>query len=165
MSFDLAPVVTLQILTRVEDAPISDCVTVVICSFLISMVLQFLLQRETNWTSALFRAGCIAPRIRSITDRHLLLPMSQSHIALGASYDALTRYREQYEVSTFHCGNMCEVRRLLSTGKLLNCVDWTEQPANSLVFAVLAQVFQLFFSLVTYDGLYADSHLFAMLTI
>ncbi|HSX14128.1 MAG TPA: hypothetical protein VLE96_06900 [Chlamydiales bacterium] len=128
------------------------------------MVLQFLLQRETNWTSALFRAGYIAPRIRSITDRHLLLPMSQSHIALGVSYDALTRYRGQYEVSTFLCGNMCEVRRLLSTGKLLNCVNWTEQPGHLLVFAVLAQVFQLF-SLVTYDGLYADSHLFAMLTI
>ena len=79
-------------------------------------------------------------------------------------YDALTRCREQYEVSTFRWGNMCEVRRLLSTGKLLNCVDWTEQPGHSLVFAVLAQVFQLF-SLVTYDGLYADSHLFTMLTI
>ena len=90
--------------------------------------------------------------------------MSQSHIALGVSYDALTRYREQYEVSTFRCGNMCEVRRLLSTGKLLNCVNWTEQPGHSLIFAVLAQVFQLF-SLVTYDGLYADLHLFVMLTI
>lgn len=155
---------TLQILTRVEDAPISDCVTVVICYFLISMVLQFLLQRETNWTSALFRVGYISSRIRSITDRRLLLPMSQSHTALGVSYDTLTRYREQYEVSTFRCGNMCEVRRLLSTGKLLNCVNWTEQPAHSLIFAVLAQVCQLF-SLVTYDGLYADSHLFAMLTI
>ncbi len=143
---------TLQILTGVEDAPISDCVTVIICSFLISMVLQFLLQRETNWTSALFRAGYISIRIRSITDRHLLLPMSQSHTALGESYDALTRCREQYEVSTFHCGNMCEVRPLLSTGKLLNCVNWTEQPAHSLIFVILAQVFQLF-SLVTYDGL------------
>ena len=155
---------TLQILTRVEDAPISDCGTVVICSFLISMVLQFLLQRETNWTSALFRAGYVSSRIQSITDRRLLLPMSQSHTALGVSYDALTRCREQYEVSTFRWGNICEVRRLLSTGKLLNCVHWTEQPGHSLVFAVLAQVFQLF-SLVTYDGLYADSHLFAMLTI
>jgi hypothetical protein len=38
-------------------------------------------------------------------------------------------------------------------------VNWTEQPDHSLVFAVLAQVFQLFFSLVTYDGLYRDNSL------
>ena len=38
------------------------------------------------------------------------------------------RLKGQYEVSTFRWGNICEVRRLLSTGKLLNCVHWTEQP-------------------------------------
>jgi len=82
------------------------------------MVLQFLLQRETNWTSALFRAGYIPPCIRSITDRRLFLPMSQSHTALSSPYDVLTRCREQYEVSTFRWGNMRAGRRLLSTGKL-----------------------------------------------
>jgi hypothetical protein len=43
--------------------------------------------------------------------------------------------------------NMCEVRRLLSTGKLfffLNCVNWTEQPDHSLVFAFWLKCFSYF---------------------
>ena len=51
---------------------------------------------------------------------------------------------EQYEVSTFRWGNMCEVRRLLSTGKLLNCVIWTEQPDHSLSLPFWLKCFSYF---------------------
>jgi hypothetical protein len=40
--------------------------------------------------------------------------------------------------------NICGVRRLLSTGKLLNCVNWTEQPDHSLVFAFWLKCFSYF---------------------
>jgi hypothetical protein len=152
-----------QLLPCAEDAPISDCVTVVICSFLISMVLQFFLQRETNWTSALFRAGDISLHIRSITETAFASSNVPISHCLKCTLRLLTRFGGNMRFPRSAEGNICKGRRLLLTGKPLNCV--AGQNNLPLAFnAILAQVFQLF-SLVTSDGLYADSHVFAILAI
>lgn len=65
-----------------------------------------------------FASGDVPSRIRSITDRLLLLPTSQSHIAIDFSCEMFSlKKKEQYEVSTFHPRSVYEVRRPLWTGK------------------------------------------------
>jgi len=163
MGFDCAPI---------DDAPDFHprwgCTNQRLCRcchllFLISRVLKFLLQRETNWTSALFQAGDISTHIQSITDWHLLFPMSQSHTALGTPYGGLpdsgSNMRFPRSAGEIYArAGACFRPESFWTA-------WPDRTAGPLAFnAVLAQVFQLF-SLVTYDGLSADSHLFAILAI